>query len=295
MNSKNIIDFKILLRLLLAATFLLSAYSKIILPGSIEIILIDQGIITDRAAAAYVVRLFIGLELAIGLLFVFPYYLKSITIPLTWGLLFFFTGYLSYTGFVLGDKNNCGCFGELIKMTPLESIIKNIFLLILSFLLFYKTKDDRRKIILPLSIILISFPIIFLISPVRDVSEFKFSKYIYFEGKGRVDLSSSNILLGVFGLDCEHCQQTATLLADIKRENTSLPEIYVLFFSEGNTTVEQFNTITYSSFPYHMIDAGDFFNLIGSQPPRIYWLKEGNIEKFWDNNFEKSLLEEFGK
>jgi thiol-disulfide isomerase/thioredoxin len=295
MNSKNIFDFKILLRLLLAATFLLSAYSKIILPGSIEIILIDQGIITDRIAAAYIVRLFIGLELAIGLLFVFPYYLKSITIPLTWGLLFFFTGYLLYTGFVLGDKNNCGCFGELIKMTPLESIIKNIFLLILSFLLFYKTKDDRRKIILPVSIILISFPIIFLVSPVRDVSEFKFSKYIYFEGKGRVDLSSSNILLGVFGLDCEHCQQTAALLDDIKRENPNLPKFYVLFFSEGNTTVEQFNSITYSSFPYHMIDAGDFFDLIGSQPPRIYWLKEGSIEKFWDNNFEKSLLEEFGK
>lgn len=295
MNSKIAFDFKILLRLLLAATFILSAYSKIILPGSIEVILIDQGITADRNIAAYIVRIFIGVELAIGILFLFPYYLKSLTIPLTWGLLFFFTGYLAYTGFILGDKNNCGCFGELIKMTPVESILKNIFLLILSFLLFLKTKDDKRKLFLPAIIILISLPIVFFISPVRDVSEFKFGKYIYFEETGRVDLTSGNKLVAVFSLDCEHCQQTASELADLKRNENNLPDVYVLFFSEGNVTVDLFNSITNSNFPYYMIEANDFFDLIGTQPPRVYWLKDGKVKKYWDDNFEKSLVEVFTK
>ncbi len=295
MNSKIAFDVKILLRLLLAATFILSAYSKIILPGSIEVILIDQGITTDRNIAAYIVRIFIGIELAIGILFLFPYYLKSITIPLTWGLLFFFTGYLAYTGFILGDKNNCGCFGELIKMTPVESILKNILLIILSFLLFLKTKDDKRKLFLPAIVIIISLSVVFLISPVRDISEFKFSKYIYFEGAGRVDLTSGDKLVAVFSLDCEHCQQTASEIADLKRNENNLPDVYVLFFSEGNVTVDIFNSITHSNFPYHMVDVSDFFDLIGSQPPRIYFLKDGKVEKYWDDNFEKSLVEAFAK
>lgn len=295
MNSKIAFDFKILLRLLLAATFILSAYSKIILPGSIEVILIDQGITTDRNIAAYIVRIFIGVELAIGILFLSPYYLKSITIPLTWGLLFFFTGYLAYTGFILGDKNNCGCFGELIKMTPVESILKNIFLLILSFLLFFRTRDDTRKLFLPAIIILISLPVVFLISPARDISEFKFGKYIYFEEAGRVDLTSGDKLVAVFSLDCEHCQQTASELADLKRNENNLPDVYVLFFSEGNVTVDLFNSITHSNFPYYMIEANDFFDLIGTQPPRIYWLKNGKVVKYWDDNLEKSLVEVFTK
>lgn len=295
MNSKIAFNFIILLRLLLAATFILSAYSKIILPGSIEIILIDQGITSDRNIAAYIVRVFIGVELAIGILFLFPYYLKSITIPLTWGLLFFFTVYLAYTGFILGDKNNCGCFGELIKMTPVESILKNILLLIFSFILYFKTRDDKRKLFLPVTIMLISLPVVFLISPVRDVSNFKFSKYIHFEGAGRVDLTSGDKLVAVFSLDCEHCQQTASEIADLKRNENNLPDVYVLFFSEGNVTVDLFNSITHSNFPFHMIDANDFFDLIGTQPPRIYWLKGGNVEKYWDDNFEKNLVEAFAK
>jgi hypothetical protein len=295
MNSKIAFDFKTLLRLLLVATFILSAYSKIILPGSIEVILIDQGITSNRNVAAYIVRIFIGIELAVGILFMFPYYLKSITIPLTWGLLFFFTGYLAYTGFIIGDKNNCGCFGELIKMTPVESILKNIFLLILSFLLFFKTSDDKRKFFLPLIIILISLPVVFFISPVRDISEFKFSKYIYFEGAGRIDLTSGDKLVAVFSLDCDHCQQTASEIADLKRNENNLPGVFVLFFSEGNVTVDIFNSITHSNFPYYMIEVNDFFDLIGTQPPRIYWLKNGKVIKYWDDNFEKNLSEAFVK
>ncbi|NMB81191.1 MAG: hypothetical protein GYA14_05185, partial [Ignavibacteria bacterium] len=46
---------------------------------------------------------------------------------------------------------------------------------------------------------------------------------------------------------------------------------------------------THSNFSYHMIDANDFFNLIGNQPPRIYWLKNGKVEKYWDDKVGENL------
>lgn len=289
MNLVNKLNLVIILRLIIAATFLLSAYSKVINPGSVEVILIDQGIVNDRITTAYIIRLFIGLEFAIGILFLLPYYLKSITIPLTLLLLIFFSGYLGYSGFILGDKENCGCFGEVLKMSPVESILKNIALIILVLILFVKANDNRKKIYLTIVVLPLAFATVFAISPIRDVSEFKFSKFIYFEGAGRVDLTSGDKLVAVFSLDCDHCQQTATEIAELQRNDYNLPDLYVLFFSEGNVTVDLFNSITHSNFSYHMIDANDFFNLIGNQPPRIYWLKNGKVEKYWDDKVGENL------
>lgn len=283
------------LRIILSVAFLISAYSKIINPGSVEVILIDQGIVSDRITAAYIIRLFIGLEFAIGILFLFPYYLKSITIPLTFILLIFFSGYLGYSGFILGDKENCGCFGEMLKMSPIESILKNILLITLVVILFVKGNDIRKKIILPIAVVPLVSATVFIISPIRDLGEFKFSKFIYFEGAGRVDLTSGEKLVAVFSLDCEHCQQTASEIADLQKNEYNLPELYVLFFSEGNVTVDLFNSITHSNFPYTMIGANDFFSLIGNQPPRIYWLKNGKVEKYWDDNVAESLKSTFNR
>lgn len=289
------INFNMLIRIILSITFLVSAYSKIIAPGSVEVILIDQSIVSDRELAGLIVRIFIGFEIAIGLLFLQHNYLKRFTIPFTWVMLFVFTAYLAYSGFVLGDKENCGCFGNMIKMTPAQSILKNILLVSLSIILFRKTNDQTGRVYVPIIIIVVSLAGVFLFSPMKEIKEFQFSKYIYFEDAGRVDLAEGDKLLAVLSLDCEHCQMTAKDLAGLKQTFEYLPDIYFLFFREGGTTVDQFRSITNSNFPYHIIDVGDFFDLIGSAPPRIYWLKNGGIQKYWDDQFVKNIMLEFKK
>jgi thiol-disulfide isomerase/thioredoxin len=280
-------------RLILAAAFIFSAISKLINPGIVEIILLDQGIVHDRILAGYIVRLFIAVEFSIGLLYLFPYYLKKITIPSTWILLLIFTLYLIYSGFVLGEKENCGCFGELLEMSPLESILKNIILGIFSVILFKQVTERREKIWRQFTLWVLPLVFVFTFFSVKNPVSSQFNKYTYFEGKGRVDLTSGNKLVAVFSLDCEHCQETAKELAKIQKEKRDLPEIYVLFFSEGGNTVETFNSITHSNFPYTMIDVGEFFDLIGSSPPRVYILKDGLVIKFWDEKINEKLKREF--
>ena len=93
-------------------------------------------------------RLLIGFEFTLGIFLLLPFYLKKIVIPTTIVLLGAFSLHLSFQVFQ-GDASNCGCFGELIPMTPLEALIKNILsigLLILLVTVFKEEIKEKRNI-----------------------------------------------------------------------------------------------------------------------------------------------------
>ena len=61
--------------------------------------------------------------------------------PLAFIMIAIFSIHLSTQ--IFGDSENSGCFGDLIPMTPLEALIKNIVtLIILAFI--YKSSEDIR-------------------------------------------------------------------------------------------------------------------------------------------------------
>lgn len=77
--------------------------------------------------APYFSRILIGIELALGFLLLQKHYLRKFVIPVTVLLLVVFIGHLTYVTFLSGgNSGNCGCFGELLPMTPIEAIIKNV-------------------------------------------------------------------------------------------------------------------------------------------------------------------------
>ena len=91
----------------------------------------------------------------------------------------------------------------------------------------------------------------------------------------------------------EHCQEAAQQIAAWQNNGTDLPQVAALFFAEGDTTVADFNTITGSNFPYQMIDVNTFFDLIGSAPPRIYWIVDGQVKHYWDETLGEDFLTTF--
>ena len=117
MNKEIIIK---LLRIILAAVFIFSAISKLIAPGIFEITILDQGIIESREFAAYIGRFLIGIELFLGIALLQTNYLKQFVLPSTLLTLTGFTILLLFSHFD-GNANNCGCFGEVIKMSPIEA------------------------------------------------------------------------------------------------------------------------------------------------------------------------------
>ena len=235
------------LQLLLAITFLFSAYTKAVGPGFFEITLMDQGIAPNRFIAAYLARFFIGLEFALGFLMLLPFYIKQL-MQFTFFLLGGFTLHLIYL-WSIGDTDNCGCFGEMISMTPEQSIIKNIIMLAIALAVFKTAETKKIKKTIPVVFSAVTIISMWIILPIPNHNDFPFDSFTHFENRGRVDLSSGEKLVAIFNLDCEHCQKTANELAKLKRSVENFPEFYVLYFQEGSTSVEDFESITKSSFP----------------------------------------------
>lgn len=135
------------LRIILAALFIVSAVGKIYWDPSTYTTLtafeakqLVQQMGFDPNFAQWFSRTLIGCELALGLLLLQRHFYARLIITVSSLMLLIFIIHLSYDMSVHGNKGNCGCFGALIEMTPLEAIIKNIIALIALGYLYYKRK-----------------------------------------------------------------------------------------------------------------------------------------------------------
>ena len=280
-----------ILQFFLAATFLFSAYTKAIAPGFFEILLEQQGLVPNRLIGAWATRAIIALEIWLGLGLLLPYYSRFL-LRFSFWLLVAFSLHLGYLVF-LGDTSNCGCFGEMISMTPLASLGKNAILLVVNgFLLRYKYKFGKKSW-LTWALLPALFAAAVFVWPIQTEPDEVVSKLPAFENTSDIDFTTGNYLVAVLNLSCEHCQEAAQELAELQRAGAQLPQIVALFFEEGDTTVAEFNSITNSDYPYQMIDVNTFFDLIGSAPPRVYWVKNGKMMQFWDTEIAEGIQTTF--
>ena len=134
------------------------------------------------------------LEIVIGFALLLNYKIQIVS-KITLGLIIFFT-FLTFYSAYFNKVTDCGCFGDAIKLTPWESFIKDIILLILSGAIFYiypklenqrgflylKLFDDkviRNGVIISVTIIclLVSYTAINFL-PFIDFRSYKIGNYI---------------------------------------------------------------------------------------------------------------------
>ena len=117
MKIKNLIALTLVS--ISGAVFIISALTKLFPVEPLEFRFVETGFI-PWGIAPFLARLLIGL------------YLKKFTYRLTMLVLVVFSIFLIIQLFS-GNNENCGCFGEFIKMTPSQALIKNIIMLIIIF------------------------------------------------------------------------------------------------------------------------------------------------------------------
>ena len=285
-------NLRITLQLFLAATFLFSAYTKAVAPGFFEVLLEQQGLVPSRLYGAWVTRFIIAIETWLGLCLLLSFYTRFI-LRFSFLLLVVFSVHLGYL-IAIGETGNCGCFGEMISMSPLASLGKNLLLLSVNgFLLRYKFRGNKKPLITWLLLPLL-FAAASLVWPVQTQPDEVVEKIPMFEAETGIDFANGSYLVAIFNLGCEHCQEAAHQIATWQNNGINLPQVAALFFAEGDTSVADFNAITESNFPYQMIDANTFFDLIGSAPPRIYWITDGQVKQYWDETLGEDFLTIFG-
>lgn len=123
----------------------------------------------SEGLASYFSRTLIGIEFALGLLLLQRHYLRRFVIPATILLLVVFIVHLTIDTLLHGNAGNCGCFGSLLPMTPVEAIIKNIVavgLLVWLYKLLPKGSDLNNFFVVT-TITLAAILMVFMLAPIQ--------------------------------------------------------------------------------------------------------------------------------
>lgn len=330
MNSKNI---SWILRIIISALFLLSAVAKLYPSPYFAISTFEVKQLYplgfSEGFAPYFSRILIGIEFALGICILLPHYLKKITIPATILLLTMFTIHLAYTTFISGNSGNCGCFGDLIPMTPVEAIIKNIIAIgLLVWLFKLLAADGTSNFWLLKSIGLGCILALFMVAPMKSstttidnsnfteeqsigiVSDSTLSTVIPTIEKAidsvnkikeevKIDeptakksgfanffpnIDKDKKILCFFAPGCDHCQETAKQLTEMRKKDKSFPEVSIIFMDEEVDKIPDFFTIAGKKYPYQIVDVISFWNVLGNtrDTPGVKYLWNGNEIKFYD-------------
>jgi hypothetical protein len=295
---------------LISALFLLSAFAKLYpspMYGITKIFeegqLIPMGF--SEGLAPYFSRFIIAIEFFIAFTILQKNYLKKLIIPSAIIMIIVFSLHLAYSIF-LGDSENCGCFGELIPMSPLQALIKNIITIGVLGYLYKNIPNDRNNSYSKLSIQFLSIMLLmFALLPVQTVGKNKrvsgFAEYVVSD----IDINDGKKILCFFDAGCEHCMDAAKSLNQLSDSIAYFPEMHIIFSdSEADKIPEFFKYVdreySYQVLPFYNEDdeINSYLEILGYEyeNPAIIYLDNGNQIRFYDGTGANAFkAEEFKK
>ena len=324
----------IVLRVSVAFLFLFSAYAKIDPSPTVKAAISNFELtylcsLMEMAYAQIISRALIAAEIALGIAILFPFYVKRFVIPVSAFLLFIFSIHLSYVIFSSGNSGNCGCFGELVSMTPLQAIIKNVLAIFALIYLYFITPKDNiiksHKYILALFYI-VPVLIMFLLFPFSlgdsspcekssikevKVTDFvkgppqkssKFSEYIGkvdFETGGKTfNIDEGRKILCFYNPECDHCMDAAKAINKMEKSIKNFPEVFIIFQEEGADKIPDFFSSVGKSYRYKIMNAFaqpfDFYKVFPAQysTPGVLFLWNGNVIRLMEGINENKFTPE---
>ena len=249
------------LRLLVSALFLLSAFAKLYPTPMVGITKVfEQGQLIPMGFSAelapYFSRFIIGAEIFLAITILFNNYLKKIILPLAFIMISIFSIHL-FTQ-IFGETKNCGCFGDLIPMTPLEALVKNIITLIVLAFIYTKSVDIRRSFSNLIIIFLLISTAMFVSLPIALKGNSIGSSFISFvEDDDFRNLDDKKILC-FFDAGCEHCQHTARSLDSLSKLVNDFPPVQIIFSDAESYNITSFFEFAGTKYPYQIMPFANY-------------------------------------
>ena len=283
-------------RLLISALFLLSAIAKLYptpLYGITKVFeegqLIPMGFSEDFAP--FLSRLIIGFEFFIAFAILQTHYIKKLIIPSTILLLIIFNVDLALDIFV-GNDENCGCFGQLIPMTPSEAFIKNIFTILLLIFIYRNVNDKKESnFLLLLNGYLIISVLMFSLLPIATNSSSKqVSSYSTYVNED-FNINDGKKILCFFDAGCEHCMDAAKSLTEIANNSIEFPDVHIIFSDTEEGKIPDFLKYSGKEYSYQIMDfynpddeINSYLEVLGYEyeNPVVIYYNNGNQMRFYD-------------
>ena len=310
-----------IIRIVVSLLFLVSAYAKVYHEPSAYFSittfeakqLVPLGFSSE--ISSYLSRILIALEFSIGILILLPFYLKRIVIPLTVFVLAAFCMHLAIQIYLTGNSGNCGCFGTLLPMTPLEAILKNIFaigLLVILNRLVSKDKSKQIEIFYGFLIYLFFVVGIMVLVPLKssdnvtiDSNNYQIQEDSFLEGPKQMKSEFSQtlpfadngrLILCFFAPGCDHCRAAVRSIDSLSKIVENFPKVEIVFMDEEVDKIPEFFEYAGSQYHYIVLDISTFYDVLTWErdTPGIFYMWNGNILKEFngtnDSAFDPELL-----
>lgn len=303
---------KSFIRFVIGSMFIIAAFLKLISIDAFEIYIYSFNIL-NFVTTTIASRLIIAGEMILGSFLIFNIYHK-----LTWHTTFIveilFTAFLIFTT-LYRDDANCHCFGELIELSPIESIVKNAITIALLFLI-RNDKERQCKTLLPIILCLISLIATFVITPMDSIYKKIFSTeknistidfYDSLNEMMKIDFEDDEItidstdfftlndgkqMMVVVSSGCKYCRLGVKKLSLIVKNNDiNKDNINIVIWGSNEGIIDFSEETETRDYQYWLINPHRAIDITYGRFPTIIWLEDKNVVKVGDfrDIEEKSL------
>lgn len=296
-----------ILSVLIGIVFIISAISKL---PSLEQFgwTIVETTLLNWTMAEWSARILIGLELFLGVLFISHLKIKRIAIPLSLFLMSVFTIYLLLVMKQYGPDGNCGCFGEWIPMTPMQSVIKNIILIVLILCLAINSFEFKFRFINLITAVLLLAGLLtpFLWLPPESIYVYDKEKplakpiplsLLYHSEINKppaIELRKGKHIISFMSLSCEFCRKAAKRMRIMKEKYPELP-FYLILNGDSKNLPAFFEDTKAQNIAYSTFNGAEQFAQMndGTSLPTIKWVIDTTVVR--ESNYftldENEILE----
>lgn len=296
----------IFLSIVIGVVFIFSAVSKIPTLEQFGWTIVESTFL-NWTSAEWFARILIGFELWLGILFITHLWIKRVAIPISFILLIVFSIYLMMVIFTQGNSGNCGCFGEVISMTPLESILKNIALIILILILKLNSIEWKFKyhpiVLIILALVCMAIPIgfnppesIYITEKDAELKKPIPLSILYNSDKNKapnIDIRKGHHIITFLSLTCSYCRKAAKRIRIMKNEHPSIP--FYAIINGDSTDLDDFMKDTrMTNIEYSIFNGAQEFAMMnnGTNLPTIKWVIDTTLVR--ESNYltldEKEIL-----
>jgi len=294
---------KLLIRIGIGALFIVSAIFKLLSLDQFELYIYSFNLMS-LTLCGLVARVVIACELLFGILLIIKLKYKSVW-WLTLLMLIGFSLLLIYV-ILFRHDDNCHCMGEIVKLKPAASLIKN--LVIIALMMFIRKEDDyqfRGKTLALVGAFIAAIVPPFALFPIDDVyslfskneldyNETSFNALMADSTMQEVNLENGNYIVGIVSTGCPYCKTSSLKVSEIVAHN-QLDTSRIIYFVWGDSTAlpdYQKETKT-ESFNYVFISGLQAIRVANGHFPTYLFMQDGDVVKTADLRHltEKSIIE----
>ncbi len=106
------------------------------------------------------------------------------------------------------------------------------------------------------------------------------------------DADKGKKIICFFAPGCDHCQQTAKELTELKKSVKGFPEVRIVFMDEEPERIPEFFTFAGATYPNMVLDIVSFMKTIGvnRDTPAVFYQWNGNTVKEWNGINDKKFV-----